>query len=83
MSMSKGSGPDTELAELAKRSYLAYVDKDRAAMERLIAEDFHFTEPARQSPRSEDLFRTLLAKQPMDRRISSSSTRSRAANAST
>jgi ketosteroid isomerase-like protein len=36
---------DAETAELARRSYLAYVDKDRAAMEQLIAEDFHFTSP--------------------------------------
>jgi ketosteroid isomerase-like protein len=45
MSVSNLSGRDTELAELARRSYLAYVDKDRAAMEQLIAEDFHFTSP--------------------------------------
>ena len=45
MSMTKLSDTDTELAEVARRSYLAYVDKDRAAMERLIAEDFHFTSP--------------------------------------
>jgi ketosteroid isomerase-like protein len=36
---------DRDSAEIAKRSYRAYVDKDRAAMERLIAEDFHFTSP--------------------------------------
>jgi ketosteroid isomerase-like protein len=36
---------DRDLAEIAKRSYRAYVDKDRSAMERLIAEDFHFTSP--------------------------------------
>jgi ketosteroid isomerase-like protein len=41
----KASGPDTQLVEVAKRNYLAYVDKDRTAMERLIAEDFHFTSP--------------------------------------
>jgi ketosteroid isomerase-like protein len=41
----KASGPDTLLVEVAKRNYLAYVDKDRTAMERLIAEDFHFTSP--------------------------------------
>ncbi|HEX9167890.1 MAG TPA: hypothetical protein VF886_03050 [Roseiarcus sp.] len=45
MSVSNLSGTNTELAELARRNYLAYVDKDRAAMERLIAEDFHFTSP--------------------------------------
>jgi ketosteroid isomerase-like protein len=31
--------------EIAKRSYRAYVDKDRLAIERLIAADFHFTSP--------------------------------------
>jgi ketosteroid isomerase-like protein len=41
----KASGPDAQLVEVAKRNYLAYVDKDRTAMERLIAEDFHFTSP--------------------------------------
>jgi len=45
MSEFKASGSDTESVEVAKRRYLAYVDKDRAAMERLIAEDFHFTSP--------------------------------------
>jgi ketosteroid isomerase-like protein len=45
MSEFKASASDTESVEVAKRRYLAYVDKDRAAMERLIAEDFHFTSP--------------------------------------
>ena len=36
---------DRNSAEIAKRSYRAYVDKDRSAIERLIAEDFHFTSP--------------------------------------
>ena len=45
MSAPKLSGTDSELAELAKQSYLAYVHKDRAAMEQLLAEDFHFTSP--------------------------------------
>ena len=31
--------------DLARRAYLAYVDKDRAAIERLIADDVHFTSP--------------------------------------
>jgi ketosteroid isomerase-like protein len=31
--------------EIARASYRAYVDKDRAAIERLIADDFHFTSP--------------------------------------
>jgi ketosteroid isomerase-like protein len=30
---------------VARRSYQAYVDKDRSAVERLIAEDFHFSSP--------------------------------------
>ncbi len=32
-------------ADIAKRSYLAYVQSDRAANEAVIAEDFHFTSP--------------------------------------
>ncbi len=34
-----------DVVEIAKRSYEAYVRKDRAAIERLIADDFHFTSP--------------------------------------
>jgi ketosteroid isomerase-like protein len=30
---------------VARRSYQAYVDKDRSAIERLIADDFHFSSP--------------------------------------
>jgi len=30
---------------VARASYRAYVDKDRAAIEALIAADFHFTSP--------------------------------------
>jgi ketosteroid isomerase-like protein len=45
MSVFEASGPDTKSVEVARRSYLAYVDKDREAMERLIGEDFHFTSP--------------------------------------
>jgi ketosteroid isomerase-like protein len=30
---------------VARSSYLAYVNKDRAAIEALIADDFHFTSP--------------------------------------
>lgn len=30
---------------VARASYQAYVDKDRAAIEALIADDFHFTSP--------------------------------------
>ena len=36
--------PD-DVSEIARASYQAYVDKDRAALEALIAEDFHFTSP--------------------------------------
>jgi ketosteroid isomerase-like protein len=36
---------DRDSMEIAKRSYRAYVDKDRSAIERLLAEDFHFTSP--------------------------------------
>ena len=34
-----------DIAELARRCYQAYVDKDRAAIEDLIAEPFSFTSP--------------------------------------
>jgi ketosteroid isomerase-like protein len=33
------------LAALARASYQAYVEKDREAIEKLIADDFHFTSP--------------------------------------
>lgn len=36
--------PD-DVAEIARASYLAYVRKDRAAIEALIADDFSFTSP--------------------------------------
>ena len=32
-------------AAIARKSYEAYVDKDRAAIEALIGDDFHFTSP--------------------------------------
>jgi ketosteroid isomerase-like protein len=35
----------THKAEVAKACYEAYVKKDRAAIEALLAEDFHFTSP--------------------------------------
>jgi ketosteroid isomerase-like protein len=41
----ESSVADRDSAEIAKRMYRAYVDKDRSAIERLIAEDFHFTSP--------------------------------------
>ena len=36
--------PDDKIA-IARAAYQAYVTKDRAALEALIAEDFHFTSP--------------------------------------
>jgi ketosteroid isomerase-like protein len=39
--MTKPNNP----AEIARASYRAYADKDRAAIEGLIADDFHFTSP--------------------------------------
>lgn len=36
--------PD-DASDIARASYQAYVDKDRAALEALIAEDFHFSSP--------------------------------------
>jgi ketosteroid isomerase-like protein len=39
-------GRDLEKAlSIVKASYAAYVDKDRAALERILADDFHFTSP--------------------------------------
>ena len=35
----------TDTVEIARASYEAYVHKDRAAIEALIADDFHFTSP--------------------------------------
>lgn len=35
----------TDLRDMARRCYHAYLDKDRAAIEALIAEDFHFSSP--------------------------------------
>ena len=34
-----------DASDIARACYRAYVDKDRAALETLIAEDFHFTSP--------------------------------------
>ncbi|MGO4722974.1 MULTISPECIES: nuclear transport factor 2 family protein [unclassified Inquilinus] len=34
-----------DIVAIARASYAAYVTKDRAAIERLIADDFHFTSP--------------------------------------
>src|SRR5258705_7919465 len=35
----------TDPVSVAKRVYQAYVDKDRAQLESLVADDFHFTSP--------------------------------------
>ena len=35
----------TDPIAVARKSYQAYVDKDRAAIESVIADDFHFTSP--------------------------------------
>jgi ketosteroid isomerase-like protein len=42
---SKGKTMQQDPIAIARASYLAYVDKDRAAIETLIADDFHFTSP--------------------------------------
>ena len=34
-----------DLISIVRKSYQAYVDKDRSAIERVIADDFHFTSP--------------------------------------
>jgi ketosteroid isomerase-like protein len=36
---------NVEMAEIARAAYDAYVTKDRAALEALLADDFHFTSP--------------------------------------
>ena len=51
---------------IARACYQAYVDKDRAAIEPLIADDFHFTARST-TARSRHLFRPLLAEQPTNR----------------
>ena len=50
-------------AEVAKALYDAYASSDRAAAERLVAEDFHFTSPLDNRTQSRDIFRALLAEQ--------------------
>ena len=41
----KSSVAQDEPISVARMSYQAYVDKDRPAIERLIADDFHFSSP--------------------------------------
>ena len=39
------SATEADPIAVAKRSYQAYVDKDRAALEQVVADDFHFSSP--------------------------------------
>jgi ketosteroid isomerase-like protein len=39
------SATEADPIAVAKKSYQAYVDKDRAAMEQVVADDFHFSSP--------------------------------------
>lgn len=39
------SPSNDDMVEIAKKAFRAYVTKERAALERIIAEDFHFTSP--------------------------------------
>ena len=41
----KKIGRPSDIVAIARAAYEAYVAKDRAAIEELIAEDFHFTSP--------------------------------------
>ena len=50
-----------DLIPLVRRSYQAYIDKDRSAIEALIADDFHFTSPLDNRIDRVHLFRSLLA----------------------
>jgi ketosteroid isomerase-like protein len=43
--MQPGVNKTDDAPAIARAAYEAYVKKDRAAIERLIAEDFHFTSP--------------------------------------
>jgi ketosteroid isomerase-like protein len=60
------SASSVDPVSVAKKAYQAYVDKDRAVIESLVADDFHFTSPldnridrgtyfARCWPNSEDI----------------------------
>ncbi len=63
---------EDERAAVARASYDAYVDKDRASIEALIADDFHFTSPLDNRIDRGSLFRALLAEQRDGRRDSRS-----------
>jgi ketosteroid isomerase-like protein len=36
---------DNEMISIVRKSYQAYVDKDRSMIENILADDFHFTSP--------------------------------------
>jgi ketosteroid isomerase-like protein len=44
-SPTRSPGVQDDPISVARRSYRAYVDKDRSAIEQLIADDFHFSSP--------------------------------------
>ena len=50
-------------AAIAQAAYRAYVTKDRAALEALLADDFHFTSPLDNRLDRETLLPSLLAEQ--------------------
>lgn len=43
--MGPGQAPQWTPADIARAAYLAYADNDRAAIDALIDDDFHFTSP--------------------------------------
>ena len=45
MTTQTAANPTTKNVAIARAAYDAYVKKDRAAIEALIADDFHFTSP--------------------------------------
>jgi hypothetical protein len=67
-----------DIGAIARACYAAYVTKDCAAMETLIAADFHFTSPLDNRidraelpshPKHRHLFRAMLVEQRPDRRL--------------
>jgi ketosteroid isomerase-like protein len=51
-------------AAIARAAYRAYVTKDRAALEALLADDFHFTSPLDNRLDRDTYFRRCWAEQP-------------------
>jgi ketosteroid isomerase-like protein len=43
--LTKNNAPEAQRLAVVRAMYKAYVDKDRVAIETLIADDFHFTSP--------------------------------------